>query len=149
MTPTRSWFWIISLLIFSSSRTWRENGRRDSRCRMGPAQLSPRLLPLHFSSLKFQCPKSDQYFWRFGFDHRQTKFELFDTVNISNLETNSIICDFTGKKGGDNTDYGDANVYLLEYLAKEYHKHGSVTPFSIDNYVNTYWLKQYEGTNEI
>jgi hypothetical protein len=52
---------------------------------------------------------------------------------------------FLGKKGGDNTDYGDANVYLLEYLEKEYNKNGKVTPFSIDSYVQNYWLKQYQG----
>ena len=54
---------------------------------------------------------------------------------------------FSGKKGGDNTDYGDANVYLLEYLEKEYNKNGKVTPFSIDSYVQNYWLKQYHGAS--
>ena len=50
-----------------------------------------------------------------------------------------------GKHGGDNTDYGDANLYLLEYFAQEYNKSQRVGTFSIENYVQTYWLKQYAG----
>ena len=66
---------------------------------------------------------------------------------ISNSKTKEEF-NYPGKKGGDNTDYGDANMYLLEYFAKEYTKNGKSTPFSIDHYVSTYWLRQYEGVSQ-
>jgi maltodextrin utilization protein YvdJ len=50
-----------------------------------------------------------------------------------------------GKKAGGNTDYGDQNMYMLEYFASEYNKSQQVMPFSIDTYVKTYWLEQYKG----
>ena len=37
-------------------------------------------------------------------------------------------------------------MYLLEYLAREYNVGKKVGTFSIDKYVETYWLQQYEGT---
>jgi hypothetical protein len=46
---------------------------------------------------------------------------------------------------GGNTDYGDQNMYMLEYFASEYNKSQQVLPFSIDQYVKTYWLEQYKG----
>ena len=36
-------------------------------------------------------------------------------------------------------------MYLLEYLAREYNVGKKVGTFSIDKYVETYWLQQYEG----
>jgi ADP-ribosylglycohydrolase len=52
-----------------------------------------------------------------------------------------------GKKSGDNTDYGEQNIFLLEYLAEtttttpaSQHK-----PFDINDYVTSYWLQQYNG----
>jgi hypothetical protein len=47
-----------------------------------------------------------------------------------------------GKGAGDNTDYGDGNLFFLEYLAGG---GSSRRPFSIEHYVNTHWKKQYEG----
>eukprot|EP00961_Rhodomonas_salina_P127806 1722916-Rhodomonas_salina.5 len=49
-----------------------------------------------------------------------------------------------GKTAGGNTDYGDSNLYLLEWLGDAYAKKEH-TPFSIEKYVNQHWRKQYEG----
>ena len=49
-----------------------------------------------------------------------------------------------GKGAGENTDYGDGNLFFLEYLAGG---GSSRRPFSIEHYVNTHWKKQYEGWN--
>ncbi len=47
-----------------------------------------------------------------------------------------------GKGAGENTDYGDGNLFFLEYLAGG---GWSRRPFSVEHYVNTHWKKQYEG----
>jgi hypothetical protein len=49
-----------------------------------------------------------------------------------------------GKRAGDNTDYGEQNVILMEYLANAYIA-GKHAPFSIDDYVKSHWVKQYDG----
>lgn len=45
-----------------------------------------------------------------------------------------------GKHAGDNTDYGDGNLFVLEYLASGGKDR---RPFSVQHYVDTHWRAQY------